>query len=94
MAGSIRIGLSLFRWIGCGGVEIIPLGIDELVSATDWMERYADRPMDLADASLVVAAMATGVTTVWTLDRNDFETYRLPNRKRFRLVDMNEKGTS
>jgi len=23
---------------------------------------------------------------VWTLDRNDFETYRLPGRKRFRLA--------
>jgi predicted nucleic acid-binding protein len=88
MTGSIRIGVTLFRWIGRGGMEIIPLGIDELTGATDWMERYADRPMDLADASLVVAALTTGVTTVWTLDRNDFETYRLPNRKRFRLVEM------
>jgi predicted nucleic acid-binding protein len=42
--------------------------------------------MDLADASLVVAAMSTGILTVWTLDRNDFETYRLPGRKRFRLA--------
>jgi len=88
MSGSIRIALPLFRWIENGGIELVPMGIDELSVATDWMERYADRPMDLADASLVVAALNTGVTTVWTLDRNDFETYRLPNRKRFRLVEM------
>jgi predicted nucleic acid-binding protein len=88
MSGSIRIALPLFRWIENGGIELLPMGIDELAVATDWMERYADRPMDLADASLVVAALTTGVTTVWTLDRNDFETYRLPNRKRFRLVEM------
>jgi predicted nucleic acid-binding protein len=88
ISGSIRIALSLFRWIENGGIELLPMGIDELSVATDWMERYADRPMDLADASLVVAALNTGVTTVWTLDRNDFETYRLPNRKRFRLVEM------
>ena len=54
--------------------------------AIDWIEKYADRPMDLADASLVVAAMATGIHTVWTLDRKDLETYRLPGRKRFHLA--------
>lgn len=88
MAGSIRITLPLFRWIENGGMELVPMGMEELAMATDWMERYADRPMDLADASLVVASMKTGVTAVWTLDRGDFDTYRLPNRKRFHPVEM------
>lgn len=85
---SVQAGIAILRWGLSAGIEIMPLGRDELLEATDWMDRYADRPMDLADASLVVAAMATGVTAVWTLDRTDFETYRLPNRKRFRLVEM------
>ena len=85
---STQAVIALFRWIEQGGLEILPLGRDELLLATDWMEQYADRPMDLADASLVVAALNTGVTTVWTLDRTDFETYRLPGRKRFRQVAM------
>ncbi len=85
---SVAASVSIFRWMEQGGLIILPMGNEELSIATDWMERYADRPMDLADASLVVAALNTGVTTVWTLDRNDFETYRLPNRKRFRLVEM------
>jgi predicted nucleic acid-binding protein len=78
--------LPLYRWIERGGLEIMPLGKEELITAIDWINRYADRPMDLADASLVVAALKTGSTTIWTLDRNDFETYRLPGRKHFRLV--------
>ena len=52
------------------------------------MSRYADRPMDMADASLVHVACETGVQDVWTVDRGDFETYRLPYRRRFRLVEM------
>jgi uncharacterized protein len=88
MAPSVIATVRLFRWATAGGMEVLPFGKDELSSATDWMERYADRPMDLADASLVLAAMSTGVTTVWTLDRTDFETYRLPGRKRFRLAEM------
>ena len=86
LAPSITATLPLYRWIEKGGLELLPLGRDELVRAIDWIEKYADRPMDLADASLVVAAMATGIHTVWTLDRNDFETYRLPGRKRFHLA--------
>ena len=40
------------------------------------METYADHPMDLADASLVVAAESLGTRKVFTVDRHDFETYR------------------
>lgn len=85
---SVEATLPLYDWIANGGLEVFPLGRDELLAVRNWIERYADRPMDLADASLVVAALATGYSHVWTLDRNDFETYRLPGRKRFTLVEM------
>lgn len=86
MEDSIGATLPLYHWIERGGLELMSLGREELVTAIDWIERYADRPMDLADASLVVTAIKTGCIDVWTLDRVDFETYRLPGRKRFRLV--------
>jgi len=86
LAPSVAATLPLYQWIERGGLDILPLGRDELISAIDWIERYADRPMDLADASLVVAALKTGCTNVWTLDRADFETCRLPGRKHFKLV--------
>lgn len=86
IAPTVASTLPLYRWIERGGLEVMPLGKDELITAIDWINRYADRPMDLADTSLVVAALKTGSTTIWTLDRNDFETYRLPGRKHFRLV--------
>lgn len=87
VASNAVIG-SLQAWVERGGLCIHPMGQDELKSVVDWMHRYADRPMDLADASLVHVACATGVTDVWTVDRADFETYRLPGRKRFKLIDM------
>ena len=83
---NVAATLPLYQWIERGGLEIMTLGRDELVNAIDWITRYADRPMDLADASLVVAALKTGCTNIWTLDRSDFETYRLPGRKHFKLV--------
>lgn len=78
----------LQAWAQRGSLRIHAMGHDELKHVVDWMARYADRPMDLADASLVHVACVTGVQEVWSIDRADFETYRLPNRRRFRLVVM------
>jgi predicted nucleic acid-binding protein len=46
-----------------------------LTRAFELMEVYADRPMDLADTSLVAAAERLDIRTIFTIDRDDFETY-------------------
>ncbi|MGH9256261.1 MAG: type II toxin-antitoxin system VapC family toxin [Vicinamibacterales bacterium] len=50
------------------------------------MRKYADTPMDFADATLVQLADATGVLDILTLDRRGFSTYRTSAGKRFRLM--------
>jgi hypothetical protein len=45
--------------------------------------KYADQPMDFADASVVLLATRTGVREILTADRRDFAVYRLPGRARF-----------
>ena len=49
------------------------------------LRRYADVPMDYADATLVVVAEALRSDTVFTLDRRGFRTYRR-GRGAFSLV--------
>lgn len=49
------------------------------------MEQYRDTPMDLADASLVAAAEATGITRVFTLDSH-FHAYRVHGTTPFEVV--------
>jgi predicted nucleic acid-binding protein len=58
----------------------------ELLEATLLMERYADTPMDFADATLVLLSEALGVREVLTLDRRGFSTYRTRRRRSLRLV--------
>ena len=48
--------------------------------------KYADQPMDFADASVVLLAMRSGVREILTADRRDFAVYRLAGRMRF--VDL------
>jgi uncharacterized protein len=47
------------------------------------MERYADLPMDLANASLVVLAEHLEHGQILTVDRRDFSTYRWKNSNPF-----------
>ncbi len=56
--------------------------------------KYADQPMDLADASVVLLAMRLGVREILTADRRDFAVYRLPGRARFIDVLAAEAGKS
>ncbi len=49
------------------------------------MERYADCPMDLADATLVALAEERKLKRVFTLDA-DFSIYRLHGRGHFDLL--------
>ena len=43
--------------------------------------KYADRPMDLADACLVRMSELHSKCRIWTVDRNDFSTYRRMGRR-------------
>ncbi len=47
------------------------------------MEKYADLPMDFADASLVVLAEHLGHGRILSVDRRDFNTYRWKNTHPF-----------
>ena len=51
-------------------------GRGETIRVVQLMEQYRDRPMDLADASLVALAEAKGYTSVFSID-SDFYIYRL-----------------
>jgi len=47
----------------------------DLPSLNAPMNKYRDRPMDLADATLVHIAERHSINLILTIDHNDFETY-------------------
>ncbi|MEX2499655.1 MAG: hypothetical protein WD397_12370 [Wenzhouxiangellaceae bacterium] len=58
----------------------------EIGEATTLMERYADTPMDFADATLVLLSEALEIADILTLDRRGFSTYRTRQGKALRMV--------
>lgn len=80
---------ALRQFLGAGGMRPWFLGTGSLHRAFELMDQYSDQPMDLADASLVAAAEVLRCTTVFTIDRRDFMTYRARigrTHRAFRLV--------
>lgn len=78
------------RFIAEGGAQCWYFSDSTLERAFELMDRYRDHPMDLADASLVTAAEVRRTNGVMTLDRRDFDTYRIRvgrGHKAFRVID-------
>jgi uncharacterized protein len=80
----------LMDFIADGGLGVWFLDDASLGRAFELMVEYADAPMDLADASLVVAAERHRIRKVFTIDRKDFLAYRIKRGHRFLAFEVLE----
>jgi predicted nucleic acid-binding protein len=84
-AGGWRGQEALWRLVLRDDLVVASASADSNHRAARLMERYADRPMDLADATLVALAEERKVTRIFTLD-TDFHVYRINGRQRFEVI--------
>lgn len=71
-----------------GFCRVVPSTATSLQRVRQLLDKYADLPMDFADATLVVLAEELDCTSVFTTDRTDFSVYRLKGRKAFRILPI------
>ncbi len=76
----------MLTWVQHGALSLQPIGPDDFPAIVTIIERYADREMDFADATLVWLAELVNTLDVMTIDRRDFQVYRLRGGKAFNLV--------
>lgn len=69
--------------------DVFDLRSHHVKRMAELMEKYADLPMDMADASLVVLAETLGHGRILTLDQRDFTTYRWNNSNPFQNLLLN-----
>lgn len=87
MAGEDRHKMeAAWGFIRSGAIKLAEITDVELPEIHVLMSRYWDRPMDFADATLVHLAKRESLTTIFTVDHADFETYRIDGRRRFRIL--------
>jgi len=76
----------VWEFLRSGAVRVLSIADEDLPEIEALMLRYRDRPMDFADATLVHLARRESLATIFTIDHDDFETYRIEGRRRFRIV--------
>ena len=74
----------LMQEVAEGNILVWDIPASELRSIPALMKRYANLPMDLADASLLLLAKHLGHGRILTTDERDFGAYRWKSRKPFR----------
>ena len=85
--GQFRFALpKAWKIFSTGIVVTADIGQRDLPALQQLMLRYADRPMDFADATLVHVAEREGLTDILTVDHADFEAYRIGRRGCFRIL--------
>ena len=67
-----------------GGVQLWTPSLEDLAGLPTLLRKYANLPMDLADASLVLLAEHLGHGRILSTDTRDFGAYCWKNRKPFK----------
>jgi predicted nucleic acid-binding protein len=71
---------AVWEMVARGAVRLLTLDVGDIPRMRELMRKYADRPMDLADAALIRVAERESVRTIFTVDRKDFGVYRIHGR--------------
>jgi uncharacterized protein len=77
---------SCIRFFLDGGAVLVPMAPSTLARCRALVEKYADLPMDFADATLVALGEELDTNLVFTTDRRDFGVYRLAGERTFEIV--------
>ena len=81
-----HVAPKLIAWIEQGGATLAEVPVSSLRAIAARMDKYADLPMDLADATLLWVAEREGVMDILTLDKRDFGVYRTTRGRLLRDV--------
>ena len=74
--------IDFIGWVSAGAVSIESITTSDLHKIQELTIKYADLPMDFADACLVFLGDKLKINEIATIDR-DFDIYRLKGKKSF-----------
>jgi len=83
LVGDPRLGMRLVA----RGDLLLSFALSQHIGAVlELLDKYADRPMDLADACIVRMTELADACKVWTVDKEDFRIYRRHGRQHIPCV--------
>ena len=82
---NINAQIGFLEWIIREGLVLHEISQKEIIRVIELCKKYQDRPMDFADATLVVAAEQTGLREIISID-TDFDVYRIFKKERIENI--------
>ena len=82
---SARAQRDFYEWVMYKGVFISDINQNDMPRLVELTTKYADLPMDFADATLVITAEKTGIREIISLDK-DFDIYRIAGKEKIHNV--------
>jgi predicted nucleic acid-binding protein len=76
--------IDFLGWVNAGAVSIEAITTNDLLRIKELTIKYADLPMDFADACLVFLGEKLKINEIATIDR-DFDIYRLEGNTAFTI---------
>lgn len=77
---------AVWEMLARGALQLLSLGLSDVPRMRELMRKYAERPMDLADAALISVAEREHIRKIFTTDKKDFTVYRLHGRVRLTVI--------
>ena len=77
---NLLVQIDFLRWVHLGGVEVVDITNKNLKEIIEFMDKYANVPMDLADGSLMVVAQNLNIKDIVSID-SDYDIYRTVNKE-------------
>ena len=87
---SVRAQVNLLEWIRRGGLHLVDLSEENVQTIILYTEKFSDVPMDLADASLMVASELISTEEIVSIDAH-FYIYRNIRNKYLRNVFLEKE---
>ena len=82
---SVHAQQNFYEWVLYKGLIIGDINQNDMPRIIELTNKYADLPMDFADATLVITAEKANIKKIISLDK-DFDIYRLPGKEQIRNV--------
>ena len=84
---SVTAQTKLIEWIEAGGLVVSSMVEFNIRQVKELINKYADVPMDFADATIILLAEESGVREILTID-SDFAIYKIKGKKYFSFVEL------
>jgi predicted nucleic acid-binding protein len=76
----------LLEWLELGSIKLATLEAEDMPRVRELMTKYRDRHIDFADAALVRVAERDKLRRIFTVDKKDFNVYRIMKTGRFSVL--------